>query len=633
MRPPPRLIPIVLLLALAPLARAAEFHLSPGGSDATGDGSAQKPFATLEKARDLARAGDRIVLHGGLYRLARPLILGPANSGVAWVAAPGETPVISGGARITGWKRADPAKNLWCAQVPGADFRQLYADGRKAARAEAQTTVTLAWTPEGMRLKTPGVAAPSQTAGLELAVRTRPWTEDWLPVAGYADGLFNISDEAWRTFQAGHWQTKPMSARLVGSREFLSKPGEWSLDPAAGKVYRIPLPGEDPAVAVIEAPKVERLVALAGSVEQPVEKVSFTGITFEMAHWAKPNRGLFSNQANQMPGLFGALDAVGARNLKVDSCTFRHLGGIGLFIGPGSRDCQATHCTFTDIAAGAIQIGTVDAAQGNGPEAVAGTTVADCAIRGVATDYRASCAVFVGYAADTLIEHNEISEVPYTGISLGWGWTGPQVAAARGNRIVGNHIHDHMRSLEDGGGIYVNGRQKNGLITGNFIHGQQHEYAQLYLDDGATDWRAVGNVCRDGGPRAAWCLYKGEGNTVTGNFSDTNFIYKRNTGPCTVKDNTVVAPGAPWPAGAEDIMKNAGVRPKTAMAGANPAFGHPNGPGIPRGLASQGALPLRRRPPFTLCKRRPSPWPSLFQDRRAPPWLDRTEKSCRSRAG
>lgn len=284
-----------------------------------------------------------------------------------------------------------------------------------------------------------------------------------------------------------------------------------------------------------------------------------------MADWAKPNRGLSANQANQTPDPFGALGAVGARGLTVASCTFRHLGGIGLFIGPGSRDCRTTRCASTDIAAGAIQIGTVDAAKGNGPEAVTGTAVADCTIRGVAADYRASCAVFVGYAADTLIEHNDIGETPYTGISLGWGWTGPHVAAARGNRIVGNHVHDHMRELEDGGGIYVNGRQKNGLITGNFIHGQKNAYAQLYLDDGATDWRATGNVCRDGAPkRAAWCLYKGEGNTVTGNFSDTDFLYKRNTGPCTVKDNTVIAPGAPWPAEAQAIMKNAGVREQKA---------------------------------------------------------------------
>ncbi len=522
------------------------------------------PGESLETARDSAHAGDRIVLHGGLYRLERPLILGPAHSGVAWVAAPGETPVISGGARITGWKQVDLAKNIWCAQVPGADFRQLYADGRKAPRAEAKTAVTLVWTEEGMRIKTPGAAVPAQLEGLELAVRTRPWVEDWLPVTGHADGLFKIGEEAWQTYQPGHWKTHPMSARLVGSLSFLSKPGTWCLDPAAGKAYLIPSPGEDPATAVIEVPKVERLVALEGTLEHPVENVWFTGITFEMAHWTKPNRGLFSNQANQMPGLFGAVDAVGAHGLTVSECTFRHLGGIGLFIGPGSRDCQATRCTFTDIAAGAIQIGTVDPKQGNGPEAVTGTTVADCAIRGVATDYRASCALFVGYAADTLIEHNDISETPYTAISLGWGWTKPWVAAARGNRIVGNRIHGHMRELEDGGGIYVNGRQKNGLITGNFIHGQKNAYAQLYLDDGATDWRATGNVCRDGAPKqAAWCLYKGENNTVTGNFSDTAFIYKRNTGPCTVEDNTVVAPGAPWPAAAEALMKNAGVRPKS----------------------------------------------------------------------
>jgi hypothetical protein len=89
---------------------AAEFHASPSGSDAF-PGSAEKPFATLQKARDAVRAarakGENagVVLHAGVYPLAHTLEFNAADSGAAgapviWKAAPGETVRIIGGQRI-----------------------------------------------------------------------------------------------------------------------------------------------------------------------------------------------------------------------------------------------------------------------------------------------------------------------------------------------------------------------------------------------------------------------------------------------------------------------------------------------------------------------------------------------------
>ena len=46
----------------------------------------------------------RIVLRGGVYRLAETLTLGPEDSGMIIEAAPGETPVVSGGRVVTVWK-------------------------------------------------------------------------------------------------------------------------------------------------------------------------------------------------------------------------------------------------------------------------------------------------------------------------------------------------------------------------------------------------------------------------------------------------------------------------------------------------------------------------------------------------
>ena len=80
-------------------AQAAEFHVAPNGSDSN-PGTVDKPFATLEKARDAAREvrGQRsevrgqngeitIILSAGTYRLTKTFELNEQDSGTAFVAA------------------------------------------------------------------------------------------------------------------------------------------------------------------------------------------------------------------------------------------------------------------------------------------------------------------------------------------------------------------------------------------------------------------------------------------------------------------------------------------------------------------------------------------------------------------
>ena len=52
-------LPVFLLLAATTTARAAEFFVSPTGSD--GDpGTIEKPFATVQRAQDAAAPGDTV---------------------------------------------------------------------------------------------------------------------------------------------------------------------------------------------------------------------------------------------------------------------------------------------------------------------------------------------------------------------------------------------------------------------------------------------------------------------------------------------------------------------------------------------------------------------------------------------
>ena len=79
MRTPSTLPFFLAVMFLAGQIFAAEFHVAPAGSDENA-GTAQAPFATVQKARDAARNVTRgedetvtIFIHGGDYYVNEPI--------------------------------------------------------------------------------------------------------------------------------------------------------------------------------------------------------------------------------------------------------------------------------------------------------------------------------------------------------------------------------------------------------------------------------------------------------------------------------------------------------------------------------------------------------------------------------
>ena len=74
------------------------YYLSPTGNDVTGDGSANAPWFTLNRAWTVVEAGDTIYLRGGTYEIPSEQHLvgksGSAGNMVRVWAYPGETPLI-----------------------------------------------------------------------------------------------------------------------------------------------------------------------------------------------------------------------------------------------------------------------------------------------------------------------------------------------------------------------------------------------------------------------------------------------------------------------------------------------------------------------------------------------------------
>ena len=538
----------------------ATFYVAPNGSD-TNPGTETSPFATIEKAKQAVRTVNRqmsgdvmVVLQGGTYRIDRTIVFGPEDSGanghnVIYRAAPGETPIISGGKPVVGWK-AD-ANGHWKAQTDLDDFRQLYVDGARAIRARSgklgENADPSCWEflhdpsregglPKGSELidnkgyRTPAVkmAGWRNPSDIEFCY-TVLWTHTRCKVQSITregDHAVVIMLQPYFT----HARTKEgmqvaMPAYIENALELLDEAGEWYLDRPTKTVYYLPRAGEDMSQVEVIAPALEKLVELRGTLDKPIQHIRFKGITFRHGSWLRPSKighcevqanfiadsdrkdsfvrtGGFVTVHNECLKSPASVVCHAAKSVHFERCTFTQLGGAGLDIEFGSQENVISGCHFYDISGTAVQIGDVlrdDHHPDDPRKIVKNNTVENCCIHDCCLEYMGGVGVFAGYTEGTRIAHNEIYRLPYTGVSIGWGWGEEDAGGgspkyvqpfkydtptpAKNNRIEQNHIHHIMQPMGDGGGIYTLGNQPGTIIRGNYIH--DNPGGAVYTDEGS----------------------------------------------------------------------------------------------------------------------------------------------------
>jgi len=337
------------------------------------------------------------------------------------------------------------------------------------------------------------------------------------------------------------WQV----TRFENDYSFLDEPGEWVLDTEADALFYIPRPGEDMAVAEVILPALEVLVEAIGTDGRPVCGLSFEGIGFRHATWLGPSSddGYVADQSGfhlrgdghgwnitgheqYVERTPGNLRFAYAHGITFDRCQFEQLGAVALDFDTGSQCNRIARCSFDDIASAAIQIGGV--ARRDYEPTQCGRTrdnvITDNAIRRTGRDYVDSAAVYLGFTSGSLVANNTISEAPWTGIALGWGWglldrgsfpgisfavsgmwgVPPDRTVNCGNRILCNHISKFLETLWDGGAIYCTGWQGNSfddalLIEGNVACGKRPAGGGnvIYTDGGCRFVVVRGNALFD----------------------------------------------------------------------------------------------------------------------------------------
>jgi hypothetical protein len=183
-----------------------------------------------------------------------------------------------------------------------------------------------------------------------------------------------------------------------------------------------------------------------------------------------------------------------------------NLGGSAITLGTGCRNCTISNSLIADVSGNGIMIGEGRDREVDGDkwwksaplQAAHGNTIENCIITACGKQFYGAVGIWCGLTSETIIRNNDVYDMPYTGISVGWMWS-PEPTPCRNNVIEGNHIHHIMQVLSDGGGIYMLGLQPGSRITGNRIHDVslnigRAESNGMFLDEGTTDVVVDGNL-------------------------------------------------------------------------------------------------------------------------------------------
>ncbi|HHW00653.1 MAG TPA: hypothetical protein GXX36_14035 [Clostridiaceae bacterium] len=526
------------------------FYVSPDGSDSN-PGTLEQPFKTIEKAKEVVRSltdsmeGDIIVwLRGGTYTLEDTLEFTEEDSGkngyyVKYVNYPGEVPVISGGKKITGWTEWE--NGIYRAEVENMEFRQLYVNGTKAVRARTPNVGTynrlVSWNAANKSIRVNAADLPNvqnlSNGKVEMVVQ-QYWGCSIMRIASvtesgtYKDLTINTA-EGDIVFEREWPRKSPQEAyHFENSLDFIDEGGEWYLDNNVSPhyLYYKPREGEVMDTAEVIAPTVETLVSVVGSgLASKASYIDFQGIIFEHSNWNRPTTNGYIGLQQQQYSIGGnradrpaaAFYIKNAHNMHITRCVFRNMGSVGLDIYNGTNNIIVEGNVFYEIAGNGVQVGkfsesdttiTVPFNPEDDRELCDSNTIANNYIYRVAQEYYDACGISAGYVSNIKIKHNEITDLPYTGISVGWGWSAND-NAMKNNQIEYNHIHNIGNLLCDTGGIYTLGKQPNSTIKYNYIHNiyrsewatfplsGTYPMAGIYLDEGSTGFTIDQNCVND----------------------------------------------------------------------------------------------------------------------------------------
>lgn len=523
-------------------ATQATYYVSPTGSDSN-PGTLDAPFQTITKARDVVRmvnsnmTGDIYVyLRGGNYGITSTITFGTQDSGtngyrIYYQAYPGETPVLNGATKVTGWTQH--SGNIYKATLNrSTKLRNLYVNDQRASMTSKTVTARGGY---GTYSVTAGQASwawtnGSKSDGVQYNISDIP------DITKNKDDLEIVNGTTWNenivctrdVITSGNYrvlllqqpygaiaQTPGWGAAFSASGthtvynafEFLNSPGQFYFDKTTKTLYYYIRSGENMATADVQAPVVEKLIDIAGSSNtNRVKNITFQGITFANTDYNLVNIGgsrgkttcqganafiAFYNdnwhntKYDLLDTLPGMINISSSDSVSFISNTVKHSGSDGITMINDVINSNVTGNYITDITSSGITVGHpqhvylgdggTHAKYAPGVEGICkNNTITNNMLYNISTAPGfGGCAAITAYFVDTLkIMNNQVQATAYNGIHLGWGWRNfTDSTTCKNNTVSNNRLINTLNRLHDSGAIYTIGQMPGTNINQNYVRG------------------------------------------------------------------------------------------------------------------------------------------------------------------
>ena len=538
-------------------------YVSTSGSDSNA-GTLAKPFRTIQRAANVAGAGDTVLVRGGTYReTVRPLRSGSSGSPIKFEAYNGERVTVSGADLVTGWSKHSgsvyKARQGW---TLGNGYNQVFVDGQMMIEARWPNTSL-------------DVSHPAKASADKISAGSSSGT--------LYDSALTMSDGYWNGAimhivpgQSWFGQTAKVTSSSRGKLSFTYKNMSGKETPTGGDPYY--LTGKFKA---LDAPT-EWYRDPDGSLYLWTKNSdSPSGHTVEAKHrnYAFDLRGR-SNITVDGFNIFAATIATGSSNgIRLNDLDIKY---VGHYIGTPGRDQPPDSGIYLNGNNNSLTNSHIAFGAGHGLFIYGSNSRAENnVIHDV--DYGAGSGNGIrAYGSGHVIKGNTIYNTGREGI---------KVASAPKVKVTYNVIHDAMLQTTDGGGIYTFGTNGQGAeIAYNRIWNVKSGgwgAVGVMLDNNSTNYVVHHNVIWNTN-HALKINYAGKynkvyNNTLAGTTSSIDTSSNANFGGSVFKNNIFTKQvksggGATW---------SNNINPGTDARFVNPAGGNyqlrSNSPAINRG--------------------------------------------------